>query len=144
MLLHSYRQACQKCTESAQDCTKSLVLVPPGVCLIVLWHLLLKIWPNHFLFCVVSTSFCHHSLSLCFYVSHSPYLPFHISLLSWPSHTFPLWLMSNTCLHGTSQAHPLSVSSMPCSLCEQSSGERVSGYFPAQLYVCVRVCFFCM
>lgn len=67
-------QPCQDCSESSQDCKKTLVFVTPGVCLIAVWHLGLKTRPNHFLFCVVSTSFCHHALSLllCLSVSLSP------------------------------------------------------------------------
>ncbi len=46
------------------------------VCLITVSPLSLKTWPGHFLFCVVSTSFCHLSLSasvsLCLSQSLAP------------------------------------------------------------------------
>lgn len=75
------------------------------------------------LFCVVSASFCHLSLSAAVSLS----LP-------------PPQLMLTTCLRGTSQAHPLSVSNTPCSLSELKHGER-DGVASFQM---IRMCFVAM
>lgn len=76
------------------------------------------------------------SLSLFLHVSLQP------PLRPLPPHPTPE-LMSTTCLRGTSQAHPLSVSSVPCSACEHSHGESI-WVAPAQhVWMCVSVCATC-